>query len=173
MGVKKRKGVCKRKNPGRPLKRKSAADYNHRARHGLWPRGASAAEQLKVIVCKQGKLPAHVCRLAAGLPGLCTMPYENDIAIKRKGGATAFEILGTPGEKILNQLAEVLTGMQPYAPNPTDRPWILKTRGTCLPHIDCDDKRVFTLVMIGIVSTRRRAFARALGRPSHRRERAS
>ena len=114
----------------------------------MWPRGASSSDQLNIIVRKEGKLPTHLEDLAATLPDLCTERYKNKVNIKQKG-ATAYEIFGTvKGEEILKKLAIELTGgMKPCAQNDIDRPWILKTRGTCSPHTDFSGKGVFTLVI--------------------------
>ena len=140
------------KRPGRPKKAKGNAAYQHLRRNGFWPRGITSKAQLDVIIRDRGTLPPHLQTLAACLPDLCTTPYENSIALKNSG-ATAFEILGTPGEPILEKLAFELTGMRPVAPGPADRPWLLQTRGTCKPHPDIEDKGFFTLVIC--VSTTR------------------
>ena len=46
----------------------------------------------------QARSSSHLCR-SQPTHGLCNMPYENDIAIKRKGVATAEKDPGTPGRK--------------------------------------------------------------------------
>jgi hypothetical protein len=134
------------KKRGRKRKAKSNADYQHLRRNGFWPRGATAADQLKVVIRDKGTLSPHHCRLAARLPRLCTTPYQSGIALK-DSGATAFEVLDTPGEPILREIARKLTGMHPYAPTPSDRSWLLFTRGVCKKHYDCKEKGVFTLVV--------------------------
>jgi hypothetical protein len=114
----------------------------------MWPRGASSSDQLKIIVRAEGKVSPPLVDLAATLPSLCTERYKNEVSIKQKG-ATAYEIFGTSeGEKVLDTLARALTGgMKPCAPNNTDRPWILETRGACSPHTDFAGKGVFSLVI--------------------------
>ena len=136
------------KGPGRPKKKRVSKDYQHRRRHGMWPRGASSSDQLMTIVRTKGKLYPPQVILAAKLPELCTERYENEVNIKQSG-ATAYEIFGTSeGEKVLDTLARALTGgMKPCAPNNTDRPWILETRGACSPHTDFAGKGVFSLVI--------------------------
>ena len=134
------------KRRGRPRKARGNAAYQHLRRNGFWPRGASSTDQLDVVIRDQGTLPSHLQALAAGLPDLCTVPYRHSVALKNSG-AQAFEVLGTPGEPILERLAFELTGMRPIIPEPTDRPWLLKTRGTCKPHTDVEQKGVFTLVV--------------------------
>lgn len=134
------------KRPGRPRKTKGNAAYQHLRRNGFWPRGASSTDQLDVIIRDQGTLPSHLQALALRLLDLCTIPYRHSVALK-SSGAVAFEVLGTPGEPILERIAFELTGMRPIVPESTDRPWLLKTRGTCKPHSDSDKKNIFTLVV--------------------------
>lgn len=134
------------KRPGRPRKARGNAAYQHLRRNGFWPRGAASADQLDVIIRDKGTLPSHLQVLAARLPEQCTTPYRDSVALK-SSGATAFEVLGTPGEPILETIAFELTGMRPVVPESTDRPWLLKTRGTCKPHPDTENKGVFTLVV--------------------------
>lgn len=141
MPAKKGKGIR-----GRPRKAKSRAAIHYRRRNGFWPNGAAPADQLSAIIRDQGTLPPNLRDLADQLLHVCTEPYQNTVALK-EDGAVAFEIFGSPGHAILEKLVSELTNMEIYAPEPEDRPWLLKTRGECDPHWDKSRKGVFTLLI--------------------------
>ncbi len=131
---------------GRPRKAKTKAAIQFRRRNGFWPTRTTRREQLETIIRATGVLPVHLRSLAADLVTACKERYSCPISLK-DAGATAFEVLGSPGESILEEIVLKLTMMKVYAPNPHDRPWILKTRGACNPHSDFNCPGVFTLVV--------------------------
>ena len=135
-----------KRGPGRPRRAKTKSEYGHLRRNGFWPNGAAPADQLSAIIRSEGTLPRHLRRLASQLMHMCTTPYQNDVTLKAEG-AVAFEIFGSKGQAILERIVSELTDMQIYAPMPEDRPWLLKTRGTCDPHWDAAGKGIFTLVI--------------------------
>lgn len=130
---------------GRKRKALPKSAYDYRRRHGVFP-SASVDRQLEGIIRASGNLTPTALHSASTLVKLCRKRHPRAVGVKDKG-AKAFAIMGTAGETILRSLVTELTGRTLYAPDDEASPWLLRTRGTCVPHVDLQTPMVFTLVI--------------------------
>ena len=107
---------------------------------------ASVTRQLEGIIRAQGMLTESQLESASTLVGLCKKPHPRAVSVKERG-AKAYAIMGTAGETILRSLITEITGRFLYAPDDEASPWILRTHGTCVPHVDLQTPMIFTLVL--------------------------
>ena len=144
MGRKRRKSSKVR---GRPRVAKSQYAKDHKRRVGYWPLKAhGTGQQLGSIIRASGTLSPKQQTIVSEFPSLCLQVFSQRVTLKNRG-ARAYEIMGTQMQSAVEQLALSLTGMYLYANEAGDRPWILKTRGSCKQHPDNETKGIFSLVV--------------------------
>lgn len=142
-----RKRLKSSKARGRARVAKSQFAKDYKRRLGYWPLNQhGTAQQLGSIVRRSGTLSPEQQAVVSEFPKHCTIRYSEKVTLK-KSGALAYEIMGTPIQSAVERIALSLTGMKLYARKAGDRPWILKTKGSCSQHPDNKGKGIFSLLV--------------------------